>query len=334
MPEKQTEKRKQTIHYHFQKILTGSDLSTRRLPLMEATSERPGPVVWLSGCVHGDEVGGVVVIQEVFKRLKKHPLIKGTLFAYPMMNPIGFENASRHISISKEDLNRAFPGDPRGSLAQRIAGRIFSTIAETGPDLVLDLHNDWIKSIPYSLLDQTPEECPAHLKNRIRSAAELTGFIMINEQAQDALAMDRTISGSLIKAGVPALTLELGESHVVNEKNVHDGTVAVWRVLSGMGMTKEAGGILNYIPPDRFRGLRLDYTQEPTSSKSGIIRFLKGPGDVVKKGDPIGRIYNVFGKLKETLVSECEGIVLGHSDSSVALPGSPVAAFGKLTGID
>ena len=58
----------QKIKYSFIKIMTGSDLSRRRLPFMSAESSKSGPVVWLTGCGHGDEVGGTVVIQEIFKR--------------------------------------------------------------------------------------------------------------------------------------------------------------------------------------------------------------------------------------------------------------------------
>lgn len=58
------------------------------------------------------------------------------------MNPLGFETASRHITLSGEDLNRSFPGDKEGSLAGRIANQIFTKIKETKPFLVLDLHND------------------------------------------------------------------------------------------------------------------------------------------------------------------------------------------------
>ena len=50
--------------YSFVKIMTGSDLSIRRLPMMVTRSPNPGDVVWLTACVHGDEVGGVVVVQE------------------------------------------------------------------------------------------------------------------------------------------------------------------------------------------------------------------------------------------------------------------------------
>ena len=64
------------------------------------------------------------------------------------------------------------------------------------------------------------------------------------------------------------------------------------------------------------------------SSSSGIIRFKVKPGQLVKKDQPIAKIYNVFGRLEQTLVAEHDGIVLGHADSSVALPGEPIVSFG------
>jgi len=49
------------IRYSLLETLTGSDLSRRRLPFMLAQSAEPGPVVWLTACGHGDEVGGIVL---------------------------------------------------------------------------------------------------------------------------------------------------------------------------------------------------------------------------------------------------------------------------------
>jgi len=125
------------IHYTFKKIMTGSDLSHRRLPLMTATSANPGPLVWLTACSHGDEVSGIVVIQEIFKGIRRR-LLRGSVKAFPLMNPLGFETKSRNITMSREDLNRSFPGSPNGSLGERIANRIFSEIVENKPDIVLE----------------------------------------------------------------------------------------------------------------------------------------------------------------------------------------------------
>ncbi|KKQ83805.1 MAG: hypothetical protein UT04_C0025G0001, partial [Candidatus Daviesbacteria bacterium GW2011_GWF2_38_7] len=44
-----------------------------------------------------------------------------------VMNPLGYEMASRVSPYDDEDLNRQFPGDPQGSTAERLANVIFET---------------------------------------------------------------------------------------------------------------------------------------------------------------------------------------------------------------
>ncbi len=325
------ENNSQRIKYSFLKIMTGSDLSRRRLALMEARSPKPGPVVWLTGCVHGDEVGGIVVIQEVFKRLKKEPLLCGELYAFPLMNPIGFETVSRHIGLSKEDLNRSFPGNPNGSLAERIADKIFSTIIQTKPALVLDLHNDWIKSVPYALIEPGRETVTKDAYDQSVLFAKYSGLVIIQEQVLEISEhLGKTLTGSIIRSGVPAVTLELGESYVVNERNVEDGVTSVWNILAYLGMTEPQNRMLNYQMPENFQDKILNYSHHPPASTSGIVRFFIKPGQPIGRGDKIANIFNVFGKLQETIQAERDGLVLGHSDTSVALPGVPVVAFGLL----
>ncbi len=313
------------IHYSFLKILNGSDLSRRRLPYMTADSGNGGPVVWLTACCHGDEVGGIVIIQELFKTIRKKGLATGVLHAFPMMNPIGFENRSRHIPFTREDLNRMFPGNPRGTLGERMAHIIFEKITATGPALVIDLHTDWIRSIPYALIDAVPASLSCMDTYReTESFAETSGLLMI----RDTEILSRSLSHCLLEKKIPSLTLELGESYVINEKNIGVGVTAVENLLAALGMlpadaTASAGGL-----PKGNAGKIFKYSNKPYSSCSGIIRFLARPGDTVIAGKPVARIYNTFGKLMETLRAPATGIVLGHADSSVAFPGLRVMAFG------
>jgi len=311
------------FHYSFLKILSGSDLSRRRLPYMQAESTQPGPNVWLTACSHGDEVGGLVVVQEVFKRLHKLPLLKGSLRAFPLMNPLGFEVGTRHVSFSEEDLNRSFPGNPNGTLAERIADKIFGTIIETQPLVVLDLHNDWIRSIPYTVLDPPSG---GDVERRTTEFARTTGFLVVSEQ--DILR--KTLSHSLVQRGISALTIELGESYVVNEKNVEFGLQSVFNVLSDLGMVACDTSPFQYPVPEEVMGKPLRYSNQPISSTSGILRFLVGVGTLVRSGQPVAKVFNAFGRLQETLLASSDGIVLGISDSSVAFPGAPVMAFGLL----
>lgn len=61
---------------------------------------------------------------------------------------------------------------------------------------------------------------------------------------------------------------------------------------------------------------------------SGIIRLLNRSGDLVKKDQAVAKIYNAFGKLQGTLLCKQDGVMLGHSNFSVAFPGAPIMAFG------
>jgi predicted deacylase len=320
----QNREQQQKVKYSFLKILTGSDLSRRRLPFMAIESVNPGPVVWLTGCIHGDEVTGIVTIQEVFKAIRRKPLLNGSLYAFPLMNPIGFETASRNITLSKEDLNRSFPGDKNGSVAERIADRIFSTIKETNPTLVLDLHNDWMKSIPYTVVDPNPGSPHKKAYEQTLKVAGESGFLVLQE-TEDVTG---SFSNSLLEHDIPALTIELGESYIVNEENVEYGVKSIIGILAYLKMIPKPAEDFVYQAPETVKDKILKFSSLPVSSASGIIRFQARPGDLVKKDRPVAKIYNAFGKLQDTLLCKQDGVVLGHSDFSVAFPGAPVMAFG------
>jgi uncharacterized protein len=312
------------INYAFMKMMTGSDLANRRLPVVSCVATSPGPVVWLTACSHGDEVGGMAVIHDLFKRLQKH-LLRGAVYAFPLMNPIGFESGRRDITISREDLNRSFPGNPQGSLGERFAERIFHRIVESKPTLVLDLHNDWIRSIPFALLDPINAEMPADSYHRARELARETGLCTIVETE----AVTGALSYNLLLRGIPALTLELGESRVVNEAHVASGVGAIWNILATLDLVNPDQEPFRYpLPPRYAQGVSLRYSDKPVGARSGVIRFLVEPGVEIKAGQAFARIVNAFGKHQETVRAASDALVLGHSDSAAVFPGMPIMAFG------
>lgn len=312
------------VRYSFLKILTGSDLSRRRLPQMRLSSPNPGPTIWLTACMHGDEVGGIIIIQEIFKRAQ-NLLKNGTINAFPLMNPLGFETISRNITISREDLNRSFPGNPLGSVGERLADIIFSTIMGTKPDLLIDLHNDWIKSLPYVLLDSRENTAYPEAYSKAQQFARKTGFCVIEDTEQ----IHSSLTHNLLLHDIPALTYEMGEPYVVNEGNIELAVKSIWNILSELGMVTATESDFEYpLPAGYGQGKILKYSDKPYSASSGILRFLVKPGEVVKKGQPLARIVNAFGKPQQTIVALRPAIVLGHADSSVVFPGLPVMTFG------
>ena len=89
------------------------------LPVHVINGAKPGPVFFISGVVHGDEILGV----EIVRRVVIHSALRGlagTLLAVPIVNTFGFLNHSRYMQ-DRRDLNRSFPGSDRGSLASLLA---------------------------------------------------------------------------------------------------------------------------------------------------------------------------------------------------------------------
>ena len=300
------------------------DVVQRRIPVMVLDSQRAGPIVWLTGCIHGDEPGGAAVIQDVFKELRETGLECGAVHALPLINSTGFENVSRFINSEREDLNRCFPGDAKGTAGQRIARRIFDLILETRPALVIDLHNDWVQSVPYVVLEPSSRFLSQQLRKRTVEQAATTDLLVVQEPESTA---STTLTGALTEAGVPALTIEAGGACGIVESNVSAGKAAILGVLRHLRMVAQFPEARNR-PPGPVHVL--DYSNQPLCTTSGIIRFAVTPGEAVASNQEVGRVYSAFGSVEETLRVTRSGYVLGISDHARAIPGSEVIAIAEL----
>ena len=120
-----------TVELPIARLATGSPVS---LPVLIVHGRSEGPTVWIDAAVHGDEINGVEIIRRVLEQLDAKEL-RGTVLAVPVVNALGFMTGSRYLP-DRRDLNRAFPGSTRGSLAGRIAALFLREIVELGPDVV------------------------------------------------------------------------------------------------------------------------------------------------------------------------------------------------------
>ncbi|MGW8369959.1 MAG: hypothetical protein ACWGPN_14950, partial [Gammaproteobacteria bacterium] len=211
------------------------DVIQRRVPVLTLDSGKRGATVWLSGCIHGDEPGGAAIIHDVIGAVRESGMRRGVIHALPLINSMGFENVSRYINSDREDLNRCFPGNPKGSMGERIARRLFDMIAKTQPDLVIDLHNDWIQSMPYLLLEPRAHFRAPGLRARTIEAGRATGLLMVQD-SDSAEAMSRSLTGALVASGVCAFTLEAGGAGAIVEASVAAGKVAVLGALHHLGI--------------------------------------------------------------------------------------------------
>ena len=72
--------------------------------------------------VHGDELEGQYVVYLLNRRIQEHPeLLTGTVDIYPAINPLGINTIQRGIPLFDLDMNRIFPGDTDGPMAEYYA---------------------------------------------------------------------------------------------------------------------------------------------------------------------------------------------------------------------
>ena len=297
------------------------DVVERRVPVLCLDSGVHGPVVWLTACIHGDEPGGTAIVHDVFSRLRKTGLRCGRVHAFPLINSLGFENASRYLNVDREDLNRCFPGDPDGTMGERIAARLYSAIRVTAPSLVIDLHNDWIQSVPYILLEPAHYHRSNDVRARCRELARATGRLIVDE-ATATDPIDGTLTAALVADGIPAFTIEAGGACGVVEEGVASGAAGVLAVLHELGMCEPDAPVRrSRTPISIFR-----YTDLPRCTSSGLVRFSVAPGDRVEAGQVLARVYSAFGSCEETLRAQSAGFVLGLSDHARAMPGCEIVA--------
>ena len=89
---------------------------------------------------HGDELEGQMVCYELARIMGEHPeQLTGTLEIYPALNPLGIDTIQRGIPNFDLDMNRIFPGDPQGTMAEQTAHAIIEDIK--GADMVIDIHS-------------------------------------------------------------------------------------------------------------------------------------------------------------------------------------------------
>lgn len=268
-----------------------------RLPVQVIHGREEGPCLLVCAAIHGDEISGVEIIRRVLllPALKR---LKGSLLAVPIVNVFGFAARSRYLP-DRRDLNRAFPGSERGSLAARLA-HLFVHEILVHASHVIDLHTAAIHRDNLPQIRANLEEPSCMAMGRAFGVP-----VMINAPL---------IEGSLRQicndTGRTAITYEAGEALRFNEAAIQAGVEGIIRVLRHLGM----------IPPSRSSraapesNYAANYSTWVRAEQDGIFRAAVALGAYVNKGQALGCIADPFGERELTVEASTDGIVVGRNN--------------------
>jgi uncharacterized protein len=268
------------------------------LPVRVVHGRRPGPTLFVSAALHGDEIIGV----EIIRRVLALPVMKrlnGTLLAVPIVNTLAFLHRSRYLP-DRRDLNRSFPGSRRGSLAARLADLFLREIVGRC-DYGIDLHTGAVNrpNLPQIRADIGNPEV-------LRLARAFGAPLLLNSAPTAGTLREYTT-----QKGIPVLLYESAEALRFDEVCIRIGVRGVLNVLRELDML-----------PGRTRGAAPREQVVARSSTwvranaSGILRSRAALGDEISKGQLLGLISDPLGELESRVLSSADGVLIGR----VSLP--------------
>jgi predicted deacylase len=275
------------------------------LPVVVIHGSQPGPRLWLSAAIHGDEINGVDIIRQVLGIIKPKKL-KGTLLAVPVVNVFGFIEQSRYLP-DRRDLNRCFPGSPQGSLASRLA-HLFMTEIVNHSTHGIDLHT---AGQPRTNLPQIR----ANLDDpeTYRCAKAFSAPLLLHANTRDG-----SLRQSASKKGIPVLLYEAGEALRFDTESIRIGVEGIFRVMATLEMYE------NPFFSSQTNSIEVRETKWVRAPISGIFHLQVKLGQTVEKRELLGFITDTFGDTNVKVRSPQAGIVIGHTQNPLVNQGDGI----------
>jgi len=284
-----------------------------KMPVVVVHGARPGPTLWLSGAVHGDELIGVDIVRRLLNAVRPKRLA-GTLIAVPIVNVLGAISGSRYLP-DRRDLNRSFPGSPRGSLAARLAHIFFDSVVARC-DYGLDFHtgSGGRCNLPQVRCDLDDPEAR-------RLALAFGAPLLLHSTLRDG-----SLRAAARTRGVHVLLYEAGEALRFDERAIQLGVDGALRMLAALKMISAAPSD-GVEPPILARS-----SKWMRAGRSGFCHPTVELGQRVVAGETLATITDSIGSKEVPVRSRVAGIVIGIQRTAIVHRGDAVVHVAEPTG--
>ncbi|WP_248724783.1 succinylglutamate desuccinylase/aspartoacylase family protein [Seonamhaeicola sp. ML3] len=274
------------------------------IPVIIERSKKEGPIVLFTAGIHGDEVNGVEIVRQLVAKGINKPK-RGTIICMPVINIFGFINLSREFPDGR-DLNRVFPGSPKGSLASRVA---FKLIHEIIPhvDYIMDFHTGGSGRF------NAPQVRIIKDDIELKQLAKIFGapFVLYSKN------LNKSFRNTCQKLNKPLLLFEGGKSFHIDDVVTNSGVNGAKRILKHFGMlnsnfkTSKPKKDCVFIKEGRW--VRAKY--------SGMFKPFISLNAFVEKGDLLGNITDPYGKLNYFVKSPNSGYIINVNEAPIVYQG-------------
>ena len=243
-----------------------------------------GPTVLFTGGNHGDEYEGPIALRKLANELKADD-IQGQVIIVPYLNYPAVLAGTRLSPVDGQNMNRSFPGNPDGSMTQKIADFVYRELVLRS-DVVLDFHSGGNSMIfePCTVLHKLEDS--EQLKKTVLAAKSFGAPVSLVLQELDNKGM---LDTEVENTGKIFLSTELGGGGFVSPRTLKIAENGIRNLLRHFEI----------LPPDQEPVPETRFMQTPDfggylmAQQEGLYETLIELGESVTKGQVIGRIHSL-----------------------------------------
>lgn len=297
-----------------------------RIPVVMVRGKTDGPVLWLTGAVHGDELNGLWAMRRLFWDLDPETL-HGTVIITSILNPIAFWSREKLSTLDHLDMDQQFPGNPQGLYSERMAYLIFQEL-KTNADYVIDFHtlNHLFSATPYTV-SKVVEGASVTANEQALALARAFG-VYPNCSVDLKTAggeLPGTTSGALdilcMQHNIPCFMAEMGGGGRWEEDNIEIAYQGIKNVMDKLQM------VTNGEKQKNIQQIVLTKRKFLRVNRGGMVRMAVKPGDIVSKGALLATV-NDFASVLEEIYAETDLFMIATCFNPIVSSGDRLAFAG------
>lgn len=289
-----------------------------RLPAAVLHGTRPGKTMLITAGVHGGEYVGIQAAIELSQKLKIQK-VAGTIIIVKVINVPAFERRNGSMGLTDgKNLNREFPGNPKGTEMERLAWAVSHEL-QPAADYYIDLHSgdDYEQLTSYVYYAGMADEKTVSQSRRMAEQVDVPYMVRSNVASGGAY-------NYAASQGIPSILIERGGMGAWTSEEVRSTRRDVRNILCHLGIYPGKKDYRTYYP--------LDVTDicYQDASRDGLWYPFKKPGDMIREGEILGEVRDYEGGLLELSVAEYDGVILYQTGTLQVLGDGPMIAYGKI----
>jgi predicted deacylase len=231
--------------------------------------------------------------------------LRGAVIAVPIVNPLGFMMRSRYAP-DRRDLNRVFPGSPRGSTASRLA-HLFMKEVVSHCSVGIDCHTASNHRTNHPQLRADIDD-----RGTLELARAFGAPFTIKAKVRDG-----SLRQAATEQGIKMLLYEAGQADRLDDESVEFGFNGVLRTLRSLGM-------IDVRLPKAGTTTLVRSTRWVRARRGGLVEISPKLGDKVDAGEEVARISDAFGVRPTRVKSPSAGWVIARNLNPLVNPGDPL----------